>query len=469
MKTGGLFKEYAGELTVISRALDVLAVLAAGVAAYALNVAHWPMPAQYRVALLMGCLLVLVIFPHFRTYRSFRGAYLLREFHDLTLAWFAVMSAMIVVGFMTNTAGELSRFWIGEWAILGWSLLVLFRITLRIALRIMRSQGWNQRRIVVLGAGKLGQEIVKRVKLAGWMGFDIVAFLDDNQQLHHETIEGVEVRGDLSKLDSLLEDCSIDEVWLALPLRAERRIKEALFAIRHHTAAVRLIPDIYGFHHLNHSVTEVAGIPLLNLRISPIMGINSLLKAMEDRILAALILLLISPLFLVIVIGVKLSSPGPIIFRQKRHGRNGQPVVVYKFRTMVVHEEQTGRVSQARKDDPRVTRFGAFLRRTSLDELPQFINVLQGRLSVVGPRPHAIAHNEQYKDRIGAYMQRHQVKPGITGWAQVNGWRGETDTLEKMEKRVEHDLYYIEHWSLWFDLKIVLLTLIKGFGGKNAY
>ena len=166
---------------------------------------------------------------------------------------------------------------------------------------------------------------------------------------------------------------------------------------------------------------------------------------------------------------VKISSPGPIFFKQMRHGWDGKPIKVYKFRTMVVHDEEEGRVSQAGQGDTRITRLGAFLRRTSLDELPQFFNVLQGRMSIVGPRPHALIHNEEYKEQIDAYMLRHKVKPGITGWAQINGWRGETDTLEKMKKRIEYDLYYIEHWSLWFDLKIILLTLLKGFVHKNAY
>jgi len=208
---------------------------------------------------------------------------------------------------------------------------------------------------------------------------------------------------------------------------------------------------------------------LMNLSTTPMEGFNRYLKAFEDRLLALLILILISPLLLIIAIGVKLSSPGPILFKQLRHGWDGKPIKIYKFRTMFEHSEEGGKVTQAGRQDARVTPFGAFLRRTSLDELPQFFNVLQGRMSIVGPRPHALAHNEEYKDQIDAYMLRHKVKPGITGWAQINGWRGETDTLEKMQKRVEYDLYYIDHWSLWFDLKILLLTLFKGFVGKNAY
>jgi putative colanic acid biosysnthesis UDP-glucose lipid carrier transferase len=215
--------------------------------------------------------------------------------------------------------------------------------------------------------------------------------------------------------------------------------------------------------------SQVANLVVPNLQVSRRVGISRRIKAMEDGFLAALILLVASPWMLLIALGVKLDSPGPVLFRQKRHGWDGTAIEIYKFRTMVMHEETAGQVTQARKDDARVTRFGAFLRRTSLDELPQFVNVLQGRMSIVGPRPHAVEHNEQYQDLIDTYTQRHRVKPGITGWAQVNGWRGETDTLEKMQKRVEYDLYYIKHWSLWFDMKIIFLTLTKGLFHPNAY
>src|SRR5690606_32379061 len=222
------------------------------------------------------------------------------------------------------------------------------------------------------------------------------------------------------------------------------------------------------FNLLNHSITEVAGLPVLNLSATPMEGVNGLLKALEDRVLAALILLLIWPVMVAIAIGIKLSSPGPVIFKQHRYGLRGNKIEVWKFRTMTVCENDDN-VTQAKRNDPRVTRFGAFLRRTSLDELPQLFNVLQGRMSLVGPRPHAVAHNEQYRKLIGRYMLRHTVKPGITGLAQINGWRGETDSLDKMQKRVEYDLYYIENWSLWLDLKIIFLTLFKGLRHPNAY
>lgn len=196
---------------------------------------------------------------------------------------------------------------------------------------------------------------------------------------------------------------------------------------------------------------------------------NRVVKWLEDRVIALLIIVLVSPLLALIALGVKCSSRGPILFKQERLGVDGQVIIIYKFRTMFLHQEKKGLLTQATMEDSRVTPFGKFLRRTSLDELPQFFNVLQGRMSIVGPRPHAIQHHELYKETVDAYMQRHRVKPGITGWAQVNGWRGETEILSKMQKRVEYDLYYIKNWSIAFDLKIIFLTIFRGFVGRNAY
>lgn len=234
------------------------------------------------------------------------------------------------------------------------------------------------------------------------------------------------------------------------------------------TCSVLLIPDVFTFNILNARTEEVNGVPVVPLFDTPLNGINRILKRLEDIVLASMILLLISPVLLCISIAVKATSPGPVIFRQTRYGMDGKPIKVWKFRSMKVMENDAV-VVQATKGDKRITPVGNFLRRTSLDELPQFINVLLGGMSIVGPRPHAVAHNEQYRSLIEGYMLRHKVKPGITGWAQINGWRGETDTLEKMEKRVEFDLEYIREWSLWFDIKIVFLTIFKGFVNKAAY
>ena len=234
------------------------------------------------------------------------------------------------------------------------------------------------------------------------------------------------------------------------------------------TVNIRLVPDIFGFSLLNHSITEIAGLPVIELTSSPMNTGNSIIKSIEDKVLASLILILISPIMLLVAIGVKMSSSGPVFFRQRRYGLSGESIWVWKFRSMTVCEDDAA-FKQATANDKRVTKFGAFIRRTSLDELPQFINVLQGQMSIVGPRPHPVKLNEEFRQLIPKYMLRHIVKPGITGWAQINGYRGETETLEKMEQRIVYDLYYIDNWSLWLDLKIIFLTVFKGFIDKNAY
>ncbi|MCY1359638.1 UDP-glucose:undecaprenyl-phosphate glucose-1-phosphate transferase [compost metagenome] len=234
------------------------------------------------------------------------------------------------------------------------------------------------------------------------------------------------------------------------------------------TASVYIVPDVFIFELLHARSQNINGVPTISIFDSPMTGTKAIIKRMEDIVLSALILCLIAVPMFFIGAAVKLSSPGPVFFRQQRYGIDGRPIQVWKFRSMRVMENGTD-VVQATRNDNRITKVGAFIRRTSLDELPQFINVLLGDMSIVGPRPHAVAHNEQYRTQIGSYMLRHKVKPGITGWAQVNGWRGETDTLDKMQKRVEHDLEYINNWSLWWDLKIVFFTVFKGFVHKNAY
>ncbi len=260
----------------------------------------------------------------------------------------------------------------------------------------------------------------------------------------------------------------IDFVYITLPMHPEDRIVQLIDALADTTASVYVIPDFFVFDLLHARWFNLGSLPIVSVFESPFHGVDGWLKRAEDLLLGSLILLLISPLLLVIALAVRLSSPGPVIFRQRRYGLNGQIVEVWKFRSMTVCEDGD-HILQAQIVDSRITPFGALLRRTSLDELPQFFNVLQGSMSIVGPRPHAVAHNEQYRRLIHGYMLRHKVKPGITGWAQVNGWRGETDTLEKMEKRIEFDLAYMRNWSLWLDLKIIWLTIWKGFSGKNAY
>ena len=465
----GILKEYSHTLSMLMRFIDVVTVVAAGWLAYAIKFNEiYPMP-RYVTALLCGAVTAASVYSFFNFYTSVRGKKLVSYFLSLFQAA-AVMTLLLAgLAFFTKSGELFSRAWFMLWMLLTCSLLILIRCLLLLLLRFMRSHGLNERRVVIFGADELGAKLAATVQQALWTGYRITAFLDDDAESEKGVINNIPVLRTPRQLGAYLKENNIDEIWLALPLSAEKRMKEILHELRHYTITTRFVMDIFGLNLLNHSITDIAGFPVLNIHTTPMMGASRLVKAVEDRALALMIIILISPLLLFIALLVKLTSKGPIFFKQLRHGWDGRIIKVYKFRTMYEHSEEDGRVTQATLHDKRVTPFGRFLRRTSLDELPQFINVLQGRMSIVGPRPHAIAHNELYKESIYTYMQRHRVKPGITGWAQVNGWRGETDTLQKMQKRVDYDLYYINNWSLTFDLKIILLTLISGLINRNAY
>jgi putative colanic acid biosynthesis UDP-glucose lipid carrier transferase len=260
----------------------------------------------------------------------------------------------------------------------------------------------------------------------------------------------------------------IDIIYITLPAKASDRINELLERFADTTVSVFLVPDLALMSMAQGRWFNLGLLPVISVFETPFYGLRGWFKRLEDVVLALMILLLVGLPMIVFAAIIRLSSQGPALFRQKRYGLDGKKILVYKFRTMRVCEDDD-HIAQATRYDTRITPFGGFLRRTSLDELPQLFNVLRGDMSIVGPRPHAVIHNEIYRKLIKGYMLRHKVKPGITGWAQVNGWRGETDTVFKMEQRVKCDIWYIHHWSLWLDLKIILLTLAKGFVGKNAY
>jgi putative colanic acid biosynthesis UDP-glucose lipid carrier transferase len=279
----------------------------------------------------------------------------------------------------------------------------------------------------------------------------------------------VPVERDYQRMIQLVRQRAIRELWLALPISKEKAIHRFVIDLRNDFVNIRFIPDVRSLTLFNQPIVELLGVPAINLAASPITDLRVLPKRVFDRLFALAALTALAPLMLAIAAMVKLSSPGPVFFRQKRKGIDGNQFEIYKFRSMKLHKEETGKITQATRRDPRITAVGAFLRRTSLDELPQFINVLRGEMSVVGPRPHALEHDDIYKDLVKGYMHRYRIKPGITGWAQINGYRGETDRIEKMMGRVKLDLYYMQHWTFWLDIKIVVLTLWKGFAGSNAY
>jgi putative colanic acid biosynthesis UDP-glucose lipid carrier transferase len=465
----GALREYAAVWELVLRVADVAAVVLSGWLAGLIYLGDIPHAPRYILGLLLSGSLCLTMFPVFNLYRAWRGNSLGEEIQALTLAWLATLATLTFLAFITKTGDEFSRGWFFIWLGLGWLLLVLGRVVLRSLLHALRRRGFNQRRLLVVGSQAQANMLSARLAGLPWTGLSVAGVFLSARLGQSQALAVCEER-DLAELAALVQSSGVDQVWIMAPLQeATMIIRRVQYALRHATVDVRYVPDTSSFELLNQSVTEVAGFPVISLNSSGMSGMDWLVKMVEDRVLAAVILLLISPLMLLIAAGVKLSSPGPALFRQRRLGLGGEEIMVLKFRSMVVHAEAPGSVTQASKTDGRVTPFGAFLRRTSLDELPQFLNVLCGEMSIVGPRPHALEHNEQYKGLVDKYMLRHKVKPGITGWAQVNGYRGETDTLEKMQRRVAHDLHYLQNWSLWLDLKIIALTVVRGFINPNAY
>ncbi|MCG8380946.1 MAG: undecaprenyl-phosphate glucose phosphotransferase [Gammaproteobacteria bacterium] len=463
----GFLREYSGLVAFVIRVVDLTVPLITFLLAFFIKYGYGQIiPAFYFYPLIAAFIFQAFLFAYFPIGISRRGGSVMEEVNTLTLALIFVFGGLAILSVVTKTSSLYSREWFGWWFLLTWSFLVFSRVIARISLRWMRSHGMNMRNIVVVGRGSVLNMVSQSLRTTPWAGFNILRVFGE---AYLKPCEGKEHSMSYADICRFLEEERVDQVWLAMPLSDQYHITALMHELRHNTVDIRYVPDIFGFHLLNHSISEVAGLPVVDLSASPMGGLNRVVKALEDKLIATCVLILASPVLLSIALAVRISSPGPILFKQLRHGWDGKPIKVYKFRTMFVHQPDGGEVRQATRCDARVTPIGSFLRRTSLDELPQFFNVLQGRMSVVGPRPHAIEHNELFKDKIDQYMLRHKVKPGITGWAQVNGHRGETDTVDKMRARVEHDLFYIENWSLWLDLKIILLTSFKGFVHRNAY
>ncbi|MCB1969524.1 MAG: undecaprenyl-phosphate glucose phosphotransferase [Geminicoccaceae bacterium] len=387
----------------------------------------------------------------------------------LIMVWPLVVALMLALGFMAQILDEVSRAWVALWLVTGFIMLIGLRIGLRLQLRAWYNTGRLHRNVVVIGAGEHGRRFVENLQKAD-PGVNLIGLFDDRKDRVPDYVAGYPVLGTLDDLLMFAREHRVDQVVVALPWSAEGRLFNWMRKLRNLPVDIRLCPDVIGLDIPNMEMSQLGGVPVINVSEKPLAGWDWIVKAVEDRILATVILFLISPVMIAVALAVKLTSKGPILFKQKRYGFNNEIIEVYKFRSMYVETCEDGAiVRQAKKDDDRITRVGRFIRRTSLDELPQFLNVLLGDMSIVGPRPHAVAHNEQYARLIDEYLARHKVKPGITGWAQVNGLRGETDTLEKMERRVQYDLFYIERWSLAFDLRIILLTIFVGFAHPNAY
>ena len=371
--------------------------------------------------------------------------------------WLLVVGLLLMLGWATRTLGSFDERVLVVWvAITPIAMFTAHVLTPYVLPRLLAAEG-AQRVALIAGAGPLGRRLAERIAATPFLGIRVAGFFDDRAPQRLE-LAGHALLGSVEQLAEYVKKNHVDLIYVTLPMASQPRIMNLLDALHDTTASVYFTPDIFIFDLIQGRLDTIGGIPVLAICETPFSGMNGVVKRASDIVLGGLILAAIAPAMLAIAIGVKLSSPGPVLFRQRRYGLDGREILVYKFRTMTVTEDGPV-VKQATKNDARVTRFGAFLRRTSLDELPQFINVLQGRMSIVGPRPHAVAHNELYRKLIKSYMVRHKVRPGITGWAQVNGLRGETDTVEKMKARIEYDLDYLRHWSLGLDLRIIWQTI----------
>ncbi|AOE83153.1 undecaprenyl-phosphate glucose phosphotransferase [Pseudomonas sp. TCU-HL1] len=369
--------------------------------------------------------------------------------------WLVLLSLLTVATFVTKTSHLFSREVILTWGVLGFALQSGLYVPLHHVSRRYHRQLQSARTSLIVGTGELALDLAD--KLVRHRNEPLVGLVAGNDQVHPDNLL-YPVIGNLAHLRDLIAHHHIRRLYIALPLTEAEQIEGLYIDLLDASVDVVWIPDLQSLMLLNHSVSDIDGLPAIHLNESPLTSYPTaaLTKAALDRTIALLAILALSPMLLATAIAVKLSSPGPVLFKQKRHGWNGRVIKVWKFRSMRVHAD--AQVKQASREDPRITRVGRFIRRTSIDELPQLFNVLQGRMSLVGPRPHAVAHNDYYTGKIDAYMARHRIKPGITGLAQINGCRGETETLDKMEKRVELDLAYINNWSIWLDLKILIKT-----------
>ena len=416
------------------------------------------------VAVALAILLLVLMFPGVNRFgRTGVGVGI-----DIILSWVWVLSVLALLGYATNTLASFDTGMLVAWGIatplVQWALVAIGTAVQR----HMASLPEARRPAVIIGAGRMGMRVAQMLRLRQAFGHELLGVFDDRSADRVNLPEDAVLVGALRQLPEYIEARGVKDVFITLPLTSQPRIQSLLESLQNTTASIHFVPDIFGVSVIQGRLEDMGGVPVVGLMEAPFTGINGFVKRASDIVLSALILILISPLLLVLAIGVKLSSTGPVIFRQRRTGLDGEIIEVYKFRSMRAVDDGAV-VRQATRDDPRITPLGALIRRTSLDELPQFVNVLQGRMSIVGPRPHAVAHNEQYRKLVKAYMARHKVKPGITGWAQVNGLRGETDTLDKMASRIEYDLEYLRNWTLGLDLLIIARTVKLVFRDRSAY
>lgn len=455
----GKLKEYSSLLNLFLILTDFTAAFIIAIISYNLKFTE---AFNYNIYLLLSLLwsfLIIVSMTSCNSYRVWRESSILAEifflFRPLSLAF----TIQLVFGFIIKNTFSFSFIWVLTSAGIYCIYIIISRVFFRGFLKILRAKGYNKKFLLLIASEKCGEAAYKTIVANKNSGFTIQTILSDDLQ------STLPLDGNLSCMSEYLIKKKYDQIWIAIPLEEGKKIKDIINLTNDYPVDIKYIPDIFGIRLLNHSFTEFNGLPLINLHSSPLEGFNKVIKRSEDLILASIIVILISPLMILIAVVIKWTSPGPIIYRQTRIGLNNKPFRIMKFRSMPVGTEKSTGAVWATTGENRATKFGSFLRKTSLDELPQFINVLKGNMSIVGPRPERPKFIKVFKNEISYYMKKHFVKAGITGWAQANGWRGSTD----LNKRIEYDLYYIEHWSLAFDIKIILMTICRIFKDKNAY
>ncbi|MBL4763834.1 MAG: undecaprenyl-phosphate glucose phosphotransferase [Colwellia sp.] len=466
VKSTGLIKNSANTFAVFYRLADFIviqAVLIISLFFYGITFTQ-----QYFMVSLIASSAFLLAAESCSLYRSWRAGSFKEIFFYNVIAWSVSAGFIMVFLFFTKTSADFSRVVITIWFSLTFFCLIGWRYIFSVFLMDMRKKGRNTRSVAILGLTQSTRHLAQEILNHPETGFRLTAIFEDRDKDRVDATYHNWLKGNIEAGVEQAKNNEFDKVYIGLPTLAQDRLSKILYQLGNTTANVELVPDQFMHGIINASINHVGEIQTVSVYENPMQGASTILKRIEDLVLSTIILLLIAIPMLFIALAIKYTSRGPVLFKQDRYGLDGKKIKVWKFRSMTVADNGS-KVVQATKGDARITPLGAFLRRTSLDELPQFFNVLKGDMSVVGPRPHAVAHNEQYRKEVDFYMLRHKVKPGITGWAQINGWRGETDTLDKMEMRIKFDLEYMRRWSLWFDFKIVLFTIFRSFNDKNAY
>lgn len=422
----------------------------------------------YMAMAIIVFLLSFLIFKEADLFESWSSGDVRAQSSNLLISWGFMVLVLVFLGYITDTTTEFNVTFLYTWAVITPPFILIIHTIIRFFLLLSLKDKNNQRSVVIVGINKRSCKLSSDIADDPASGLNLLGYFDDRSPERAGSCENAAYLGTMDELPGYVKKNAIDLIYITLPMSHQKRVMDLLDRLHDTTASIYFTPDIFVYDLIQARMDSIGDTPLVALCETPFSGLNGILKRVSDFILAFIILVLISPILLVLAIAVKMTSPGPILFHQKRYGLDGKEIVVYKFRSMTVCEDGDV-IKQATKNDSRVTKLGALLRKYSLDELPQFINVLQGRMSIVGPRPHAVAHNEQYRGMIKGYMIRHKVKPGITGWAQVNGSRGETDTVDKMKKRIELDLDYLRNWSLGLDIIIIFKTIYTVFQNEDTY